>query len=142
MKRPHTKTTRTSYARGYYHPRTQRKPVKVVRPIIPALLSIALAFILLAMVSSAKACEEVYLKVGAGYKIRSEMMLRHQGVRYHLEDESHPVSFRGELGCQSGRITYGVAKYSQWLQGWPVDNETETNRIEVFVDVKFTLWGS
>ena len=118
------------------------KPPKKSSYLLPWLCIALFAAYGLLSVTSAKACEEIYLKVGAGYKIRSEMMLRHQGVSYHLEDESHPVSFRGELGCQSGRITYGVAKYSQWLQGWPVDNETETNRIEVFVDVKFTLCGS
>lgn len=91
---------------------------------------------------SAKACDEVYLKIGAGYKVHSEILLNHKGVEYHLEDESHPVSFRGEIACQSGRYTYGVAKYSQWAQGWPVDNQDETNRVELFIDVKFTLWGS
>lgn len=141
MKRPHTKTTRTSYARGYYHPRTQRKQVKAVRPIIPALLSIALAFVLLAMVSSAKACDGVYLKVGASYKTHSEAHTRVDGVDYQWKDHSSPIGARFELGAQKGKFTAGVAHYSQWGDGWPFNDAAEPSRTEIFFDVKFDLWG-
>ena len=141
MKRTHTKTTRTSYARGYYHPRTQRKPVKPDRPIIPALLSIALAFILLAMVSSAKSCEEIYLKVGASYKTHSEASTYHNGKTYQWADQSSPIGARFELGAQKGRISAGVAHYSQWGDGWPFNDADEPSRTEIFFDVKFDLWG-
>lgn len=124
----------------YYRPANRDYMKKRNEWLVPLLMTLA-AFAMLASVSS-KACDEIYLKVGAGYKVHSEILINHGGNQYYLEDESHPVSFRGEIACQSGRFTYGVAKYSQWMQGWPVDKQDETNRVELFIDVKFTLWGS
>jgi len=124
----------------YYRPANRDYMKKRNEWLFPTAMVIFAVGMLAAV--SAKACDEVYLKLGAGYKLQSEILINHQGQEYHFVDESHPVSFRGEIGCQSGRFTYGVSKYSQWFQGWPVDNKDESSRVEVFIDVKFSIWGS
>lgn len=90
---------------------------------------------------SAKACDGVYLKVGTSYKTHSEAYTHVDGVDYQWKDHSSPIGARFELGAQKGRFTAGVAHYSQWGNGWPVNNDKEAARTEIFVDVKFDLWG-
>lgn len=105
-------------------------------PLLMTLVSVAM----LASVS-AKACDGVYIKVGASYKTHSEAYTHVDGVDYQWKDHSSPIGARFELGAQKGRFTAGVAHYSQWGNGWPVNNDAESERTEVFIDVKFDLWG-
>lgn len=97
---------------------------------------IILAISLLAPIVNA---DEIYFKVGAGYKVAQHDSFRYQGQLYKFDDVS-PYSARFELGVQKGRFTYGVAHYSQWDSGFPFNDKEEPNRTELFIDVKFTLW--
>jgi len=103
-----------------------------------ALLTVA--FVML-YAAGTKASDGIYLKVGASYKTHSEAYTNFDGEGYQWKDHSSPIGARFELGAQKGNITAGVAHYSQWADGWPVNNDKESARTEIFVDVKFDLFG-
>jgi len=86
----------------------------------------------------ATACDEIYLKVGASYKTHSEASTHHEGKDYQWKDQSSPIGARFELGKQKGNFSYGVAHYSQWGDGWPVNNDAESARTEIFIDYKWS----
>jgi hypothetical protein len=89
----------------------------------------------------ATACAEVYFKVGAGYQfLRTESLIMQDGSKQQLAHTS-PISARIELGVQKGNLSYGIAHHSNWFAGWPVNNDPEFDKSEVFIDYKFTLWG-
>lgn len=87
--------------------------------------------------NSAQACDEVYFKVGAGYKFVEADSLTVKGVDHKVDGWS-PYSARFEIGKQKGAWTYGVSHHSQWLTGAPFNNIKEYHKTEFFVDYK---WG-
>lgn len=123
----------------YYRPANRnhmRKPNNVLYPMALILAAFAMLY-----AASTKACDEVYLKVGAGYQfLRTDSLITEDGSRHKLTHTS-PISARIELGLQKGNLSYGIAHHSNWLSGWPVNNEPEFDKTEVFMDYKFTLWG-
>lgn len=73
-----------------------------------------------------------YAKVGAGY------ILAQPDIEWNTGNtETSPISARFEIGCEEGAVTYGVAHYSQWLEGAPFNSNDEPHRTEVFIDYKF-----
>jgi hypothetical protein len=78
-------------------------------------------------------CSTTYLKVGAGYKFRES------DIDWRDGSTSHPVSARVELYQTHGAVSYGIAHHSQWLQGWPLNDDLEYGKTELFIDYTFEL---
>lgn len=74
-----------------------------------------------------------YFKVGAGYK------LDQTEIRYRDGSTDHPISARFEVGIKEKNITYGISHDSQWFSGWPLDDDMEFQKTEIFIDYKFTF---
>ena len=68
-----------------------------------------------------------YAKIGVGLK---------KEVEIHWRDGStnHPLSARMEAGFENGPWTYGLSHHSQWLTGWPINNDSEYSKYEIFAD--------
>jgi len=96
-------------------------------------------FVLSVGVMESYACDEIYFKVGAGYKFEEMKTFNYEGEEHHFTELS-PYSARFELGVQKGNISYGVSHHSQWSTGVPFNNKGEPYKTEVFVDFKFTLF--
>lgn len=91
------------------------------------------------LVDSAKAeCSEIYLKVGAGYKIAENDKITMNGKDYEI-DHTHPISARFEIAKECGNVSLGVAHHSQWATGAPFNDKKEYHKTEVFIDYKFSL---
>lgn len=85
----------------------------------------------------AQACDQVYAKVGAGYKLEEENTVIIDGERYnriHID----PYSARFELGCRNGPWTYGASHHSQWGTGWPINERREPYKTEFFIDYEWS----
>lgn len=90
---------------------------------------------------TASAVDDIYLKVGAGYKLSEPRTVELQGLPYNA-NFGHPLTARVELGVEvSPKLTIGVAHHSHWLSGKPVNDEYEYFKTEFFVDYKFSLLG-
>lgn len=124
----------------YYRPANRDYMIRKTN-LTSEIAMIVIAAAILFSACQARACDGVYLKVGTSYKTHSEAYTHVDGVDYQWKDHSSPIGARFELGAQKGRFTAGVAHYSQWGNGWPVNNNAESARTEVFIDVKFDLWG-
>lgn len=123
----------------YYRPANRNHMRNPTNNLYAYALIIA-ALIMLYSVSS-KACDEVYLKIGAGYKFQQTEYLQTQDGARHTLDHTSPISARIEIGVQKGKLSYGLSHHSNWLSGWPVNNDTEYTKTELYVDYRFTLWG-
>lgn len=118
------------------------------RALILAKIQIAIwvaaviASALLMFSPSAKAdCDEIYLKVGAGYKFDEQKEIRLQqdsGKVYEIANS--PYSARFETGVECGNLTYGISHHSQWATGIPFNDTGEYYKTEFFIDYKFS-WG-
>lgn len=97
------------------------------------------ALVMSVLVVSAHACDEVYFKVGAGYKFDETDSWMVNGVDHKIDDWS-PYSARIEIGRQQGPWSYGISHHSQWLTGAPFNDAKEYHKTEVFVDYKWS-WG-
>ncbi len=81
-------------------------------------------------------CDKAYAKVGAGYKFAEKYTLdSNQGEI--IIDHHSPIAARIELGVDCGKVTWGVAHYSQWFDGYPFNNRKELVVNEFFIDYKF-----
>ena len=87
-----------------------------------------LTMLLLFMCSACTMTDSPYAKVGVGYKFKET------DVRWDDKSVNHPISARLEVGFEYNNWTYGYSHHSQWLQGFPVDNDYEYSKHEVFVD--------
>ena len=74
-----------------------------------------------------------YLKMGAGYKVDQTE------IHYRDGSTDHPISARFEAGIEKGSVTYGISHDSQWFTGWPLNDDMEFQKTEIFVDYKFTF---
>lgn len=85
-------------------------------------------------------CESIYLKIGAGYKFHemTEVELIKTGQTVSIKSE--PISARIELVTDCNRVSFGLAHHSQYASGWPVNDEGEYHKTEIFIDVKFDIW--
>lgn len=95
--------------------------------------------ILLMICSPVMACDETYIKIGAGYKLdQTEYFTDNDtGERFNI-DFNDPMSARIEVGIQKGNISYGVSHHSNWLTGFPFNDTEEVQKTEVFIDYKFS----
>lgn len=84
-------------------------------------------------------CDEIYLKVGAGYKFDEQDSVELLGEEYKYANVS-PYSARIETGVECGSLTYGISHHSQWATGFPFNETGEYYKTEIFLDYKFS-WG-
>lgn len=84
----------------------------------------------------AQACEQVYAKVGVGYKVDEARHFYRDGERY-MQDNLDPYSARLELGCRQGNWSYGMSHHSQWRTGWPFNDLGEPHKTEFFIDYEW-----
>lgn len=84
-------------------------------------------------------CDEIYLKVGTGYKFDEQNKAVLEGVEYEYTNVS-PYSARIETGVECGNLTYGISHHSQWATGFPFNETGEYYKTEIFLDYKFS-WG-
>ena len=86
-----------------------------------------------------------YFKVGAGYKVSET---EHQyctnshsngfmTVSTNCVTGNNPISARIQLGVEDGNFRYGIDHHSQWMQGAPVNDDSEYQKTEIFVDYVF-----
>ena len=96
--------------------------------------------ILLLLSSPVMACDETYIKIGAGYKLdqTDHFTNKNTGERFNI-DFNDPLSARIEIGVQKGNVSYGVSHHSNWLTGFPFNDEGEVQKTEIFIDYKFSL---
>lgn len=100
-------------------------------------ISVFICMILAANVSVA--CDEVYLKVGAGYKFDEQKKVRLEMDSTKIyEIQNSPYSARFETGVECGNISYGISHHSQWATGAPFNSEGEYYKTEFFIDYKFS----
>jgi len=95
--------------------------------------------ILLLLASPVMACDETYIKIGAGYKLEETSSIKDQKTGRKTDIISDPISARIEFGIERGNITYGVSHHSQWRTGFPFNDKGELNKTEVYIDYKFSL---
>lgn len=81
--------------------------------------------------------ENIYIKVGAGYKFEESVQhVIYQGER----NKVHPISARIELYWQyTDNLTFGISHHSQWATGFPFNDTREPSKTELFIDYKFSL---
>ncbi len=72
-------------------------------------------------------CDQ-YASIGAGYKFRQST------IDYWDGSEQSPISARIEIGSDCEGYRYGVSHHSQWLKGWPLNDEMEYSKTEIFID--------
>lgn len=82
-------------------------------------------------IPDAKYCDS-YAKVGTGYIVDQTNIEWNDG-----KGERSPLSARLELGCEIDSVSYGVSHHSQWLEGFPFNNNDEPQKTELFIDYKF-----
>ena len=88
-------------------------------------------------------CSNIYGKVGAGFNFENQqkMRLRSTGKVYKAEKGS-PITARFEVGAECWKhTTVGFTHNSQWLDGWPLNDNPEPSRTEFFYDRKFIFLG-
>lgn len=106
-----------------------------------ALIALLISIISLFAAVNAKACDEIFIKVGTGYKIDQPTFFNYEGKRYDLPTpESDKYTARIESGISCGKWTYGIAHHSQWLRGAPFNDLGEEYKTEIYIDYKFS-WG-
>ena len=104
--------------------------------------AIIIGSLLLMLSQKAKAdCDEIYLKVGAGYKFDEQDKVRLQKDNSQIfEIVNSPYSARFETGIECGKVTWGISHHSQWTTGAPFNDSGEYYKTEFFIDYKFS-WG-
>lgn len=86
-----------------------------------------------------------YVKIGTGYKIEEPKydIVVFDNVEYKVaRDYGSKATARFEIGVEKGNLTFGFSHHSQWLEGWPINNEPEYFKTELFVDYKFYVSGN
>lgn len=83
-------------------------------------------------------CDEIYLKVGSGYKFVETEYIDSRTTGNRIYINSDPISARIETGVECGNLTYGVSHHSQWRTGFPFNDKKEMNKTEIFIDYKFS----
>lgn len=99
------------------------------------------SLLLLALISvPVYSCDDVYLKVGAGYKISQpdKFTNKESGQNFEIVFDD-PLTARIEIGVERGNVSYGISHHSNWLTGFPFNDEQEIHKTEIFVDYKWSL---
>ena len=81
---------------------------------------------------------KTYVRVGAGYKFNESE------ITHHNDDgtihSGSPISARiGVYYQYSDNVRIGIDHHSQWLTGFPVNDDTEYYKTELFIDYTFSL---
>lgn len=76
-----------------------------------------------------------YVKVGAGLKFQ-EQINRYCNSKLQCNGSS-PLTARIEAGIHQGSWSYGVSHHSQWLVGFPFNDDKEYSKTELFVDYEW-----
>lgn len=101
---------------------------------------VILSMVLLVLARESKAdCDEIYLKIGTGYKFDEQDSIVYEGVELYYAQVS-PYSARIESGVECGNLTYGISHHSQWATGFPFNETGEYYKTEFFIDYKIS-WG-
>lgn len=103
-------------------------------------LLLVLALVGLCIFISSKAKADIYIKIGSGYKlIETDHIVRATGEKVYF-NTGGKLSARIEIGKESGNWTYGLSHHSQWLSGFPVNEDgNEYQKTEIFLDYKWRL---
>lgn len=103
-----------------------------------ALFSLVVSIISLVVAIKAKA--DIYIKIGSGYKlIETDHIVMTTGEKVYF-NTGGKLSARIEIGKEHGRWSYGISHHSQWLSGFPINEDgNEYQKTELFVDYKWTL---
>lgn len=78
-----------------------------------------------------------YIKIGGGLKL-NETNMSYVNKRGE-ESGSSKISARIEGGFEVGCLSYGLSHHSQYLSGWPFNDNAEYYKTEIFIDYKFTF---
>lgn len=105
-----------------------------------ASIAIAVGFVFIAGQDAMARCDEIYIKVGAGYKFEETDLLKDERTGRTMDIISDPYSARIESGVDCGNVTWGIAHHSQWRTGAPFNDKGELSKTELFIDYKFS-WG-
>lgn len=85
--------------------------------------------------------DKTYVTIGAGYKFQ-ETNLRFTDDTGVTTDWEKPISARIEIYYQYNKnVTFGISHHSQYFTGWPVNDEKEYSKTEIFIDYTFNLGG-
>jgi curved DNA-binding protein CbpA len=127
---------------GRQEPNLLQKGFATVKSLF-ALVAITVALLLSGVANAGD--YSYYVKVGAGYKVAEPdhaiFVVDGESRELWLNTGS-PISARMEVGIETGSLTFGVAHYSQWFDGWPVNEREENYKTEIFVDYKFSFGGN
>ncbi len=86
-----------------------------------------------------KFLSNTYITVGVGYKFHEPTITYSDDQnKKHVWDD--PYSARIEIGYHFNKYTkFGISHHSQWMTGFPVNDNKEYFKTEIFVDLTFTL---
>lgn len=84
--------------------------------------------------------DKTYITIGAGYKFK-EATMYFDDKNGNPKEFNEPISARIEIGYRYNKnIRFGISHHSQWLTGWPVNNDrNEYEKTEFFIDYTFTV---
>lgn len=84
--------------------------------------------------------DKTYVTIGAGYKFQeTSLKLSKDG---ELSNWDEPLSARIEVYYKySDNVTFGISHHSQWLTGFPFNDDSEYSKTEIFIDYTFSLGG-
>jgi len=105
-----------------------------------AIFSLAFSILAFFVAANSKAdCDEIYFKVGTGYKFDEQTKIRLDRDNSRVyEIANSPYSARFETGVECGNLTYGLSHHSQWSTGAPFNKTGEYYKTEIFIDYKFS----
>ncbi len=80
-----------------------------------------------------------YVEVGVGYKFSETRYFDdyRDGSKFYIEFDD-PLAARIEIYWEHGNWRFGAGHYSNWLTGWPFNNEGEIQNTQLFVGYR---WG-
>lgn len=77
---------------------------------------------------------DIYVSVGAAYKFNETYIVGFEGTQINTADTA-----QFEVGVQEGNLSYGFRHVSNWSKGWPVNDEDEYVKDELFIEYRFNL---
>lgn len=87
------------------------------------------------LLTSEAFADEVYVSVGAAYKIDETYIVGFKNTQINTTDTAE-----FEIGVQKENLSYGFRHVSNWSKGWPVNNEDEYIKNELFIEYRFNLF--
>jgi len=80
-----------------------------------------------------------YVEVGVGYKFSETRYFddRRDGSKFYI-DFDDPLAARIEIYWEHDKWRFGIGHYSNWLTGWPFNDEGELQNTQLFIGYR---WG-